>query len=255
MEKRTVLAVVLSTVVIIGFYLAQGIFFPKPPVPAQASGVPQEQPAASPAPSSAIAQGTQTADNSPAPVGSVGTPAAESVQSPVEEDIRAQPPVIIDTNLIRVVLSNTGGDIISYQLKEHKDRGDLVDMILSGSAEAHAFTVSFGSRDEFLAGRARPVDAYFRTRKISEYIVEFSRDFTTLQGGRFTLTKRYEFKPDDYMFELNIMLDGGYSVPGFDFHGAAYTLAFGPQIGPRFEKLDQRYEYRRYITYTGKLKT
>jgi YidC/Oxa1 family membrane protein insertase len=38
-------------------------------------------------------------------------------------------------------------------------------------------------------------------------------------------------------------------VPSLNFSGAAYTLSFGPQIGPKFEKLDQRYEYRRYYTY------
>jgi YidC/Oxa1 family membrane protein insertase len=58
------------------------------------------------------------------------------------------------------------------------------------------------------------------------------------------------------MFELTINLDGRNSVSSFDFMGAAYTLGFGPQIGPKFEKLDQRYEYRNYYTYTnGKLRT
>jgi YidC/Oxa1 family membrane protein insertase len=57
------------------------------------------------------------------------------------------------------------------------------------------------------------------------------------------------------MFELSILLDGGHSVSSFNFPGdnggagAAYTLGFGPQIGPRFEKLDQRYEYRQYLTF------
>jgi YidC/Oxa1 family membrane protein insertase len=260
MEKRTVLAVVLSTVVIIGFYLVQGIFFPRElPAPAQASGVPQQQSAASPVPSPAQAGSAGTGELSQgaeaAEAAAAETAVAESVQSPVEEDIRAQPPVIIDTNLIRVVLSNTGGDIVSYKLKEHNDQGDFVDMVLSGAAEPHAFTVSFGNRDDFLSGRVRPVDAFFRVKKVSDLIVEFSRDFTAPQGGRFTLTKRYEFKPDDYLFELNVFFDGGHSVQGFDFHGAAYTLAFGPQIGPRFDKLDQRYEYRNYLTYKGKLET
>jgi YidC/Oxa1 family membrane protein insertase len=61
------------------------------------------------------------------------------------------------------------------------------------------------------------------------------------------------------MFELTISLDGGYTMPGFNFapgvapgsNGTAYTLAFGPQIGPRFEKLDNRYEYRNYFSFTN----
>jgi YidC/Oxa1 family membrane protein insertase len=58
------------------------------------------------------------------------------------------------------------------------------------------------------------------------------------------------------MFELTVILDGGYSVPAFDFSGAAYTLAFGPQMGPEFEKLDGRYDFRTYFTYVnGKRRT
>jgi YidC/Oxa1 family membrane protein insertase len=84
--------------------------------------------------------------------------------------------------------------------------------------------------------------------------VEFYRDFAiSLNGkaGRFRLTKRYDFRPEEYMFELTVSLDGGYSVPSLNFSGAAYTLGFGPQIGPKFEKLDQRYDYRHYYTFTN----
>jgi YidC/Oxa1 family membrane protein insertase len=52
------------------------------------------------------------------------------------------------------------------------------------------------------------------------------------------------------MFELTILLDGGHAVSSFNFSGVAYTLGFGPQIGPKFEKLDQ-YEYRNYYTFTN----
>jgi YidC/Oxa1 family membrane protein insertase len=82
--------------------------------------------------------------------------------------------------------------------------------------------------------------------------VEFAQEFALGPDdstGRFTLIKRYEFKPNEYLFELNITLDGGHSVRNFDFQGASYTLSFGPQIGPSFEKLDQRSEFRQYLTF------
>jgi YidC/Oxa1 family membrane protein insertase len=252
MEKRTILAVVLSTVVILVFWLAQGIFFPSQPPVQAPSGNPQGQQAPSPAPAGGEAFG---ASPEPLPGAAAEGQNPEAAEISVGEEIRAQPPVIIETNLVRAAISNTGGDIVSYQLKEHLDQGNPVEMILSGSSEAHAFTVTFGNKDDLLAGRARPVTAFFKPKKITDLIWEFSRDFNTSQGGRFTLTKRYEFKPNEYLFELNIFLDGGRSVQGFDFNGAAYTLAFGPQIGPRFDKLDSRYEYRNYLSYKGKLKT
>jgi YidC/Oxa1 family membrane protein insertase len=251
MEKRTVLAIVLSVVVITGFYLIQGIFFP-PSMPETFPAQTTEAPASAVSPA-APAEGVESL-----PV--TDTPAAVSAQAVAEEsaadEITAQPPVIIETNLIRAALSNKGGDIVSYQLKDHLDQGAPVNMVLGGSAEPHAFTVAFGNTNELLSRQIRPVEAYFKVRRISDYIVEFSRDFSVNRdGGRFTLTKRYEFKPDEYMFELNITLDGGHSLNRFDFNGAAYTLSSGPQIGPGFEKLDQRYEYRHYLTYKGKLKT
>jgi YidC/Oxa1 family membrane protein insertase len=242
MEKRTVLAVVLSTVVILVFGLMQGILNPpQPPAPVQvSSGARPEQPAPSPAP----AGGEELA----------ASPRTTVPEAAGEEEIRAQPPVIIETDLIRAALSNTGGDMVSYQLKAHQDQGNPVEMILPGDSEPHAFTVTFGNKDDLLAGRARPVDAFFKPKKITDLIWEFSRDFATPQGERFTLTKRYEFRPGEYLFELTVLLNGGHSVQQFDFNGAAYTLAFGPQIGPRFDKLDA-YEYRNYLSYRTKLKT
>jgi YidC/Oxa1 family membrane protein insertase len=246
---------VLSVVVISGFYLVQSILFP----PAFPEDIPGATPTESTTGVTPIS-GVSPASGTEAPAVLVETPrpaapAAVSAAVQAADEPGAQSPVIIDTNLIRVALSNTGGDIISYQLKEHDDRGNPVDMVLAGSAEAHAFNITFGSRDDLLAKRVRPIDAFFRVRRISDYIVEFARDFALAEGGQFTLIKRYEFKPDEYLFQLDVVLNGGQSVQGFDFQGAAYTLSFGPQFGPQFEKLDQRYEYRHYLTYKGKLKT
>ena len=162
---------------------------------------------------------------------------------------------MIETNLLSVILTNAGGNIVSYQLKEHLDHGEPVEMILYGDSGPQAFAVAFGSYEDLIAKRLRPVERNFQARQISDLIIEFYQDFQTPEGGIFSLTKRYEFKPNEYLFELTVTLNGGNSISRFDFNGAAYTLFFAPQIGPEFEKLDQRYEYRRYITYKGKLKT
>jgi YidC/Oxa1 family membrane protein insertase len=247
MEKRTVIAVVLSMAVIFGFYLVMGAIYPQAP--------------AAPAPAPAAAEPPQ-AQTSPAPsqvVRSESAPAlpaaAVAPESGSGEPLQ-EPPVIIDTNLMTITLTNAGGNITSLRLKEHKEKGNTpVEMIFSGSSQAHAFSVSFGNEEDLLTGRIRPESSYFRVRKVSDLIVEFSRDFNVTGGGAFTLTKRYEFKKDDYLFQLDVIMDGGYTVNGFNFGGASYTLAFGPQIGPKFEKLDQRYEYRHYLSYKGKLKT
>jgi YidC/Oxa1 family membrane protein insertase len=246
MEKNTILAVVLSTVVLVGFYVVQGVFFPskkpeqqsvKPPVtavtPAPDSQAPQSEPAQQPA----AQQAQQTAEQQAAPL--LASTLPDSDAGPV--DLQN---IIIDTELMTVTLTNAGGNIISWKLKLHNDKDENVDMILSGGKEAQAFSVAFGGMD------AQPVTSLFYVNKISDYIIEFYRDFSSAEGN-FRLIKRYEFKPKDYMFELTLTLDGGYSMSGFNFAGSAYTLSFGPQIGPRFVKLDNRYDYRHYLTFTN----
>ncbi|MDR2246986.1 MAG: membrane protein insertase YidC [Treponema sp.] len=245
MEKRTLLAVVLSVIVITGFYIIQAVFFP-PPLP----------PAAEPI----VAQPPVTAVPSPqtAPV-LIDTPLEASAavdKGGVDPGPVAEERVLVETDLLRVELTNAGGDVVSYKLKEHKDKDDFVDMVLPGSVEGHAFTVAFGKLN------VQPVTSFFYVNRIDGYTVEFYRDFalasggaeaerTGGEGGRFRLTKRYTFRPNEYMFELSVSLDGGYSVSSLNFSGVAYTLGFGPQIGPRFDKLDQRYDYRSYYVYAN----
>ena len=245
MEKNTVLAVVLSTLVLLVFFLIQGVRQPR------ISDVQPQQ------------QVTQT-DNiepvqglpqTPPPAAPQETPAA----TPLMEDEWDDSPqvaqyITVETELMTVVLTSRGGNIVSWKLKDHYENEDNVDMILSGEKETGAFSIAFGGLD------APPVSSVFHVNRISEYIVEFTGDFKWYgsngdSDGRFRLIKRYEFKPRDYMFELTVTMDGGYSVPVFNFDGNAYTLSFGPQIGPRFEKLDNRYDYRQYVTFiNGKRK-
>jgi YidC/Oxa1 family membrane protein insertase len=224
MEKRTLLAVVLSVVIIVGYSFL----------------VPMRQPA--PPPGQTV-ETTAPAVADEAPPQSPGAVVVAEDAAPVAEEL-----VTIDTPLVTVLLSNSGGDMVSYKLKEHKDKEEDVEMILGAPERTpHAFSVAFG--------KAEPVTALFSVRRVSEYVVEFSRNFSLGQdpAASFRLTKRYEFKPKEYMFELNLILDGGLS--SFNFAGEAYTLSFGPQIGPSFAKLDQRYEYRNYYSFAnGKLK-
>ena len=253
MEKNTILAVVLSIVVLVAFYVVQGIFFPpRPPVPAaQSASTVSEAPSGAPVQEQAapVAPSASPPGETALVIAPNAAPAAGQTGEP-DPGPRTEQRVTIDTGLISVVLSNAGGDVVSWKLKEHDDKEDFVEMVLSGNSEAHAFTVAFGGLN------TQPVTSFFYVNRLSDYTVEFYRDFSIPaanggEPGRFRLTKRYDFKPGDYMFELTVTLDGGYSTPGFNFGGSAYTLAFGPQIGPRFEKLDNRYDYRQYFTYVN----
>ena len=257
MEKRTIIAVVLSVVVIVGYYLLQPVLFPQPEPPAP---VQTPQSSSSPVLPEGTASGTAIIDEEIEETGEISVLGetdtsilAQEESTGVVENIPLQT-VTIETDLIKVELSNAGGNIVSFQLKEHLDRGNPVEMVMAGNAKSQAFAVAFGNLEEVTSRRVLPVESNFTVRRISEYSVEFSGNYTTPGGGVFTLVKRYEFRPGEYMFELTITIDGGNRVNSLDFNGAAYTLMFGPQIGPKFVKLDQRSEYRRYLTYKGKMK-
>jgi YidC/Oxa1 family membrane protein insertase len=236
--------VVLSVVVITAYTFIQAKFFPP-----QAPASPQTVEAPSAAPAGEGATPPAAVESSALPPALPGVDDALSVDAGPSALPLREEHVIIDTPLLRVDLSNAGGDVVSFKLKEHQDSGDYVEMVLSpredSAAPAHAFSIAFGNLN------ARPVDSLFYVNRVSDYVVEFYRDFIDGAGNRFRLNKRYTFKNDEYMFELTVSLDGGYSIPSLNMNGAAYTLAFGPQIGPRFEKLDGRYDYRQYITYAN----
>jgi YidC/Oxa1 family membrane protein insertase len=256
MEKNTILAVVLCTIVLIGSFVIQSYIATKK----QAAAVVQSQ---QPQVTAVETEPAQTALNQQVPAQSdqsVIAPPVVSEEKPAVDQKEAAPTelqiplelVTVDTELFTAVLTNSGGDMVSFKWKDKRNSSD-VDLILSGNKEAHAFSLAFGDLD------APAVTNNFHINRISNYSVEFYRDFSAPAAsggyGRFRLTKRYDFKPDEYLFELKVILDGGYSVQNFNFSGNAYTLSFGPQVGPPFEKLDRNYDYRQYFTFiNGKRK-
>ncbi|MCL2196541.1 MAG: membrane protein insertase YidC [Treponema sp.] len=249
MDKKTILAIVLSTVVLIASFLIQGFFFQRQQL---TPGAGQQQSPVTAVEIDPIKQELEQILSTPARE----EPVAERMdqQEAAVSDVQVtQEYVTIETELFTVVLTNAGGDMVSFKWKDRRNNKD-VDLILSGNNEARAFSVAFGGID------AQPLTSNFNVRRISDYSVEFYREFSVPAAvygsdGRFSLIKRYEFKPSDYMFELRVILDGGFSVQSFNFSGSAYTLSFGPQIGPVFEKLDNYYDYRHYHTFiNGKRK-
>ena len=236
MEKRTLLAVALSMVVMLGFFVLQDRIFPPPEAP---------PPRADQRPQDAQRELDLT------PFEDLGDFPPEITFVGELGEIIPHEYVVIETDAVRVVFTNAGGNIVSYQLRRHLDRGQPVEMILPGDAGSQAFAVAFGNWYDVLEGRVRPIESNFRVNRVSDLIVEFSQSFSTPGDGLFTLVKRYEFNPGEYLFQLTISLTGNEGVHYFNFADAGYTLIFGPQMGPQFARLDDRYEYRRYMTFRG----
>jgi YidC/Oxa1 family membrane protein insertase len=244
MEKNTILAVVLSSLVLIVAFMLQGYFYQPPPVPVTetAETIPVIEPGIATPDPVVVTSEPRQAEQTPLMTTSLG------------QEIPLYPPIEIRTELFTAVLTNSGGDMTSFRWRDPRRTADdadyYVELILSGDNQARAFSIALGDAD------VQPITSNFHVNRISEYSIEFYRDFAASSAvygtdGRFRLTKRYDFKPNDFMFELTVTLDGGFSVPGFNFDGSAYTLSFGPQIGPVFEKLDGYYDYRQYNIFTN----
>ncbi|GMO47322.1 MAG: membrane protein insertase YidC [Termitinemataceae bacterium] len=259
MEKNTILAIVLSVVVIVGFSVVQATFFPKNVITQDKVLQTQSGQSSPVTPSgiTALGEAQDQSENSRAAIasgGSINQPEKSAQEMAIDEDFpTAEEISSIETPLLFVDFTNSGGDVRSFKLKNHKNGDDFVDMILGGSGEPHAFSLAFGGKT------AKPEQVFFKTNKISDTSIEFYRDFLS-NGKKFRLTKTYSFKPNEYMFELIVTIDGGTEIPAINFAAegnffASYTLGFGPQIGPHFEALDERYDYRHYVSYiNGKQK-
>ncbi|MDR1210606.1 MAG: membrane protein insertase YidC, partial [Spirochaetaceae bacterium] len=187
MNKNTVIAIALSSLVVMGWMMFMNTRYPardQQAGQADAQGTAVQSPQVPQTPQVVQGGNTQLIEQ-PAP--------PEFVTETPEEEALAEERVLIETDILEVTLTNAGGDMVSYRLKEHREDQAAVEMLLSGDREAHAFTIAFGG------ARTNPVTDMFHVRRISPTVVEFYRDFPAGENGRFRLTKRYEFLPKEYL--------------------------------------------------------
>lgn len=231
MEKNTLIAIILSTVVLIGFTVLQTVIFP--PQPAEEAVAGEETVL-----TAEIAESEWTSS------GSLAMAHPDS-QEPIQEQ-----EIVITTNRARITLSNRGGDIIGYELLEHQDGESGVQMADNISASNRAFSVSFGGAENGI------IQDLFHVRKIDDYTVGFYKTYSAPNGaGQYVFAKQYSFKPDDYLFRLDVSVDGSEGMGGLAFGDAAYTIRTSPQIGPYFNAKTNKYENRTFMSfYDGKKK-
>ncbi len=242
MDRKTIIAVVLAVVIIIGGMILQNILAPKkqaaalPPEKTPAA-VEQPKPEVVPAPQGAPAQAPSPAAG---PAVSTGPSAAEGALT--------EEAVSLENKVMQVRFTNRGGDVTSIQLKDFKNPdGSLVDMVFSKDTGIHPFSLHFGDQN------AEVVNALFRVeRAVSAIAVTFSQSFASPSGVPFTVRKSYLLQPQDYMIELRVTIENSINeYPDLNFNGIAYTIGYGPQIGPAFVRLDRQIEYRTYMYYAN----
>ncbi len=249
MEKNTLLAVVLSVIVITIGFTVQNILYPPEPVPEPIAEQEEqiEEPTVStdaPAPveQPAPAEPTVSPDVSEIPI--PGNP----VRAVPADDISTQP-VRYSNNVMSVVFDPRGARVESMKLLEYLDGPEPVEMIMSGDTGRGALELHFG---DF---RSEPVtDLFERVPTDDPNTVVFRRDFY-IEGTPsqpFEVRRVFRFYPDEYVFEVATEITNSVNrVIPLDYTGNAYTISFGPQIGPSYAELDGRNEFRRFFYYDG----
>lgn len=243
MDKNTIWAIVLSTLVIIASYLILPKFFPGLNMMGLGSQNTQNQ-----------TEQTESAEPQELDLSGMEENAAvfaEADEAEAEEaDAEENQPALVEqkytirTDKVEAVFTNKGGDIISYKLLDHKDMDtdDFVQLSDNVNAKNRTCAIAFGKSD------AKIVDEIFNTETDGKSIT-FTKTMN-VSGKKTTVRKVYTFMDGEYVFKLDVLIHTADSA-GIDVGGTAYTLRTSPQIGPHFNPKQNRYERREFIAYNG----
>lgn len=242
MDKQTLLAVVLSVVVISVGFMVQNALFPPQPVEEVTSESVESVRTEADVQSSGETYSTQSGTTDT--VTQAVSVAAGGPIRPVPEDGISAEPVIYSNDIMRIVFDPAGARVISLRLLEHMDGDEPVEMIMRGESAQAAFELHFGDYN------AVPVaDLYRIVPTTDSNVVSFARDYYVegAENAPFTVVRTYRFYPGEYMFEVAVEIQNSVNayIP-LDFAGLSYSLTVGPQIGPSYTILDNRNEYRRF---------
>jgi YidC/Oxa1 family membrane protein insertase len=215
-SRRVLLAVVLSLAVLIAWQIW---FAPPPP----ARPVPASPAATAPVEAPAAAVEEATAEEEAEPVDE-GEPVAAA----------AEETVVVESDVYRAELSNRGGHLVSFVLKDHQARdGGLVDLVrrrapgeplpfslVDPAGEPLAIDRELFAVEQSLSGRAG-TEIVFRHR-----------------GAAGAAEKRFVFQPGG-RFDVEIVVE----------RPRRWALFVGPGLrNPTLEELENRYE-RRFVAW------
>ena len=215
MDRNTIIAIVLSVIVITVGMTVNAVFFP----------------------TDYSTQTTTTETGTVEVVDDIDTVDVSAV-SQAEDTSEFD----IETEAFSVTFDPAGASVSSIRLKNHLESttGEPVELILKDSSGRNAFLLYPGtSLDD-------PIEDVFEYKILEEEKVStvvFSQEFE-VDGSRFTIRKSFAFpRNDEYLFRVRVELA---STDGTQLPIDAYSLGYDPQIGPYFEELSSNYgEYRR----------
>jgi len=199
MERRLFIAILLSIVVLYGY---QAIFVPPPPANTTLQQkTPAPQTPSTPAATQTPPSTPTTAAASPEPV----APAAAVITSEASER-----EIVVETTTVQAVLSNRGGRLLHWRLKEYRDKsGAALDLVPSGVPPDQPRPFSLVAEDAGL------------TTKLNDAIYRATGD----TSGRVDATAR----PATVVFEFQDSA-GLHSHKEFRFDPTGYLITFTSQV-------------------------
>ena len=222
MEKRVLLAVFLSFVVLYGY---QSLFPPAPAPNDAAVPAPLEmsEPALSPS-QVPITPPASTSRSGSSPVGRI-TAIEPANPAPVIGDTLPKD-VVVESDAFRAVFSNRGGELVSWQLKRYLDQGDPVELIPTDLPSEEPWPFSLLFEDEALTRLAHA--ALFRSSsnglRLSDTAETLTFEYEAASG--LSVRKSFTFDPtiSDYTLVVSIeaSLNGDLLLP---------TIRWGPALG------------------------
>ena len=225
MNKNTVIAIVLSTIVVIGSIIFQSKFIVRTPA------LPVNE-------NSTNTDLKNTEETKKESFLEVNSYSAKEEKIDIKE-------IKVKISKAEIILTNKGGDIISYKLLDHidVDTKDGVQMVDNVSDFNRACAVALGKNYN-----ERIINDVFNFSQPDEKTYLFTKKINLkTEDGKIhnvTLGKRYTFE-DDNMFKLEILFHSD------DETEISYTLRTSPQIGPFFNPKMNRYENRQFISFDG----
>lgn len=236
MDKKTLMAILLSTIVVIASFIVQPILFKN-----SYNSDESAQNAASEQNLEATSENSVSEEQiNKAIISDVGT------NTSIEEKTFE-----FDTKKAKIVLTNKGGDLISYNLSDHIDTDTKVGVQLvdNVSEKNRALSVGFGAVDSPI------INDLFNYEQIDENTILFTKRFSIKNDDgsekSFVLGKKYSFMPNEYLFKLDILIHGDDENSLIKVNDVGYTLRTSPQIGPYFNAKLNRYENRQFISFNG----
>lgn len=209
MERRVFLAILLSFVV---FYGYQVLFVPPPP--------------ANPAPSAA---------NAPASPGPVAAPASQvpTTPSPVDDPVavttdNSEREIVVETATVQAVLSNRGGRILHWRLKDYPDvDGKPLDLVPSAIPESAPRPFALRLPDDNVTRRVN--NGLYRVSgdrdgKVDALASGATVVFEFADAAGLQVRKEFRFEPRSFILTFSASVSNG----GRELNP---TILWGPGLG------------------------